>query len=233
MLSAFFVVWYSSCMLKALLTALIFFGVAPVAFAEFTYDRNPSSFTNYTETGSLDFYFDVETDSMADLGLSDLAGLWGIWIKNIDETFQQATPCEDLVATTTLSNEFYFDLPIDEYILVAAIQYYDIETCLGDPSDLIGGIELEYDFDLPVFEVVQSDIPVPSVGVVYGYTPLFETATSTCVTEETITTCTHTYPLQISYLDWMQVNLWIIFLLAINVLGIFFSLTLKSKQNSS
>lgn len=199
-------------------------------FAAYVYDRDPSGFSIETEGSSEFVSFDISFDDMTDVGLdSSSQGVWGILVKNVGESFQEPTPCLELVSSSTNSNLFTMDLPVDEYILVVAIGYIDMAQCLSNPLDFVGGLEFEYNFDEVVFEVV--NVPTVSTSTLsYFFTPVTETATTTCTTTEEVTTCLSEYTVQVTFLDWLQVNLWIIFLLALNTLGIFFSITFRHKR---
>jgi len=72
------------------------------------------------------------------------------------------------------------------------------------------------------FNVIEPpSLPTPTLN------PLFSVSSTTCLTVGDTMTCQTTSPVEVTYHDWLIVNLWIIFFLTLNTVGIFFSSTLK------
>jgi len=107
----------------------------------------------------------------------------------------------------------YFDGLIDEvYIASDALN----STAIG----------LLYNSGSPLpYEYIE-----PTLNFCYYHDTLNMNATTTCVTDGATTTCLVDAPNAINYLDWLQVNLWIIFFLSLIVVGFFFTRTLSKKN---
>lgn len=208
------------------LFALIIF--PSLVFADVDYSRIPDDFSNETFTSDFEFLFIIGASTWEELSDGNSGDYWTVYVKNLGESLIY-TDCNNILSSTTLGGMFQLELPVDEYTFVAVGLFDEPSECDPYMQPEGGGIELEYLGDEIIFEVISSPEPPTPTGVTYGFTPLFETATSTCSTLDEVTTCIHTYPLQISYLDWIQVNGWVIFLLSLIVVGQFFSLARLKK----
>jgi len=61
--------------------------------------------------------------------------------------------------------------------------------------------------------------------------PLFSVSTSTCTTTSGVTTCVTIAPIEVTHIDWLVMNLWILFMLSLIVIGMFYTSFKHKKGN--
>lgn len=218
---------------------VIFFSYGSAINSAFAYDytRTPSDYTIETSGSSefIDFYFYELPESLFWYVFEDPSSegvnKWTIGLFDEDGVVVAVGDCMDY--PLTVAYDAPVDVPVGEIWQVSILGY--IDSCNTDPNAYIafGSEPLEIDevnYDT-IFEVVNGD-PDYQPSLEYFWSPVFDNATTTCTPDGSSTVCVSTQELQISYHDWLLVNLFIIFLLTLSTVGIFFSISLRNNKKS-